>query len=341
MSDSVDRVFVHALSTVKKIPRTGSARPPAADRLKLYGLYKQSMEGDVEGVMARPKGDGVEEMAERDKWDAWSAQHGLSRTEAKRNYISTLIETMHKYASSTPEARELVAELEFVWDQVKANSASGSSGDGQTLANQRTSTSVKESKRSREKGEPPEYARSSTSALRLLRPASENDPEEDLDDISDEEEEEGDEEQKQEDPDNINADDPNSSPLTRRNSSTQPPYELRNRKWRKRVESSLIKLTAEVAALREQLEANRMWRRGYRKGLGKWLIWFVWASVRHVVVDALVLLAIGVWIRRKKGRVGRNGEVVSGAQVGGWVGRIVEAVVERVLGFDIVRSIGR
>jgi hypothetical protein len=38
-----DRVFVHALNTVKRIPRTGTARPPAAERLKLYGLYKQSM----------------------------------------------------------------------------------------------------------------------------------------------------------------------------------------------------------------------------------------------------------------------------------------------------------
>lgn len=39
----LDRVFVHALNTVKRIPRTGTARPPAAERLKLYGLYKQSM----------------------------------------------------------------------------------------------------------------------------------------------------------------------------------------------------------------------------------------------------------------------------------------------------------
>lgn len=39
----LDRVFVHALNTVKRIPRTGTARPPAAERLMLYGLYKQSM----------------------------------------------------------------------------------------------------------------------------------------------------------------------------------------------------------------------------------------------------------------------------------------------------------
>lgn len=63
-----DRVFVHALNTVKKIPRTGSARPPSSDRLKLYGLYKQSMEGDVAGVMARPEGEGERERAEREKW---------------------------------------------------------------------------------------------------------------------------------------------------------------------------------------------------------------------------------------------------------------------------------
>lgn len=37
-----DRVFSHALNTVNKI-RTGSEKPPAAVRLKLYGLYKQSM----------------------------------------------------------------------------------------------------------------------------------------------------------------------------------------------------------------------------------------------------------------------------------------------------------
>lgn len=68
---NTDRVFVHALNTVKRIPRTGSARPPDADRLRLYGLYKQSTEGDVEGVMAKPSardsgtGDGISEL---DKW---------------------------------------------------------------------------------------------------------------------------------------------------------------------------------------------------------------------------------------------------------------------------------
>lgn len=107
-----DRVFVHALNTVKKIPKTGASRPPPADRLRLYGLYKQAMEGDVDGVMMRPSSRGEGEDAEgglqgeelkreRDKWDAWDAQRGVSRTEAKRRYIEALIDTMHKYASTT------------------------------------------------------------------------------------------------------------------------------------------------------------------------------------------------------------------------------------------------
>lgn len=81
----LDRVFVHALNTVKRIPRTGTARPPTAERLKLYGLYKQSMgkyrgwreqeiivnkgtEGDVEGVMHRPVGNTADVYAECEKW---------------------------------------------------------------------------------------------------------------------------------------------------------------------------------------------------------------------------------------------------------------------------------
>jgi acyl-CoA-binding protein len=102
-------VFVHALNTVKKIPKTGASRPPPADRLRLYGLYKQSMEGDVDGVMERPMSIGSNEEGpkgeelnrERDKYDAWNAQKGISRTNAKRRYIEALIETMHRYASTT------------------------------------------------------------------------------------------------------------------------------------------------------------------------------------------------------------------------------------------------
>ena len=104
MGFGLDRVFVHALNTVKKIPKTGAARPPPSDRMRLYGLYKQAMEGDVDGVMERPtasSGLPAEQLhREQDKFDAWNAQKSLSRTDAKRRYIEALIETMHKYATT-------------------------------------------------------------------------------------------------------------------------------------------------------------------------------------------------------------------------------------------------
>ena len=63
------------------------------------------MEGDVDGVMEQPMaGNGLtpEELhRERDKWDAWNSQKGLTRTEAKRRYVEALIETMYRYANTS------------------------------------------------------------------------------------------------------------------------------------------------------------------------------------------------------------------------------------------------
>lgn len=61
----------------------------------------------MDGVMERPKGprldrdDNEDTIKDQEKWDAWDSQQGLSKTEAKRRYIEALIETMHKYASTT------------------------------------------------------------------------------------------------------------------------------------------------------------------------------------------------------------------------------------------------
>lgn len=69
--------------------------------------------------MPRPVGFTAEDEGAKKKWDAWARERGVSKTEAKRRYITYLIETMKIYASGTLEARELLAELEYVWDQIK------------------------------------------------------------------------------------------------------------------------------------------------------------------------------------------------------------------------------
>lgn len=112
-----------AITTIRALSSRSSygslPRPPAENRIKLYGLYKQATEGDVEGIMPRPLGFSIEDEGARKKWDAWKNEEGLSKTEAKRCYISYLIDTMKIYASGSIEARELLEELIYLWDQIR------------------------------------------------------------------------------------------------------------------------------------------------------------------------------------------------------------------------------
>ncbi|KAJ5578143.1 uncharacterized protein N7459_007107 [Penicillium hispanicum] len=359
MSDSVDRVFVHALNTVKRIPRTGTARPPAAERLKLYGLYKQSMEGDVEGVMDRPIGNTLEVHAEGEKWDAWYAQRGLSRTEAKRRYISTLIDTMHEYASQTPEACELISELEFVWDQIKYNaSLSSSSGPLNAVGVPPLSRHQGSSYGSiggRLAGSAEGHGRlnprgNHDSRLRVLSPVSQPEDGEgegedyrrrrrrsteevDIEDQEDSESDEDEDEEYEEARDSLYEDQDHAStntgpgtdrtashrhrhhgqsigsgsgrsnPPARRdsNSNSQDPQTPQNSRWRRRVEQALTKMTAEIAAVREQMETRTLAHRR-RSGAWAWLKWILWAVMRQILWDLALLGVLLIWMRLRGDR---------------------------------------
>ncbi|KAG6009276.1 Autophagy protein 37 [Claviceps maximensis] len=275
MADSVDRVFVHALNTVKKIPKTGASRPPPSDRLRLYGLYKQAMEGDVDGVMEQPTAGPfltAEELhRERDKWDAWNSQKGLSRTEAKRRYIEALVETMYRYANTT-DAIELVTELEFVWNQIKHNTPSS------TASSPKATTSSNKARRQFQ-----QPLADSESPMKILSPMSEHDEAEarsqkqmDLDDAL--EERSGD-----------------------HAAST----------WQKKVVRALTKLSAEVAALREQITTGREWRSRRDRSLPAWFRWLLWMMLKHLIVDCVLLAVVLLWMRKRKD--GRLEELVRSA----------------------------
>jgi len=266
-----DRVFVHALNTVKKIPKTGAARPPPADRMRLYGLYKQAMEGDVDGVMERPTiamlqaagGNGDDVAREQDKWDAWNSQKGLSRTEAKRRYVEALIETMHRYAN-TPNALELVAELEFVWNQIKNNSSHSSSGSGESGSGGSSSdVSPRRFQQPLSGTEGP---------MKVLSPMSEEDESERR--LAEEVDQAGDE-------------DPGE-------------YARRNDKRSKRMERAIVRLSAEIAALREQIASGREWKTRKERSLSSWVGWGFVLFTKHFVVDFFVVALILLWMRRRK-----------------------------------------
>lgn len=58
-------------------------RPDNATLLKLYALYKQSTEGDVEG-----KRPGFTDMVGRAKFDAWASIKGTAGDDARVQYIA-------------------------------------------------------------------------------------------------------------------------------------------------------------------------------------------------------------------------------------------------------------
>ncbi|ROW06409.1 hypothetical protein VMCG_04405 [Cytospora schulzeri] len=268
MADSVDRVFVHALNTVKKIPKTGATRPPPTDRMRLYGLYKQAMEGDVDGVMERPNSNsglpGDELRREQDKWDAWDSQRGLSRTEAKRRYIEALIDTMHKYAT-TPNAAELVSELEFVWNQIKDNSPTSSDEFAKQLGMSAIDIGPK----------------------RFVQPASGPEgPMKILSPMSEEDEAEHDYQRR------IAADEP----------EDDGEYVKRGDRWSKKMERAIVRLSAEIAALREQITTGREWRSKKERSFGAWVSWSLWVVTKHVVADIFMLALVLLWMRRRKDR---------------------------------------
>lgn len=350
---SPDRVFVHALATVRRLPRTGSSRPPPSARLRLYGLYKQSMEGDVLAILPRPtlpppspalndssspsettkntpatsnngnqnnnnNANAVHRYASRDlrtreaqaeieKWDAWHACAGMTRTEAKRRYISTLIETMKEYASGTSESRELVGELEFVWSQIQNQNSQSSAGSGSGSGREGEGSSPRRSGMSIVKmdsftGELPGRSggrsmsgvgmsrrdTEKTGGMRVLSPVSQRDPEDVVEGTEDDDER------------------PEAHPLPLSSASTDPSQ------WRTSIEDHLRRLSTEIAALREQLSSNHLlssssyspytyhqlslrWKIWYR--ILAWGRWFAWAAVRQVAINIVILAALLLWGR--------------------------------------------
>jgi acyl-CoA-binding protein len=77
MSDLKAR-FEAASAAVKKL----KADPGNDTKLRLYALYKQALEGDVQG-----KRPGFTDMIGRAKYDAWARAKGTSAEAAMQQYI--------------------------------------------------------------------------------------------------------------------------------------------------------------------------------------------------------------------------------------------------------------
>jgi diazepam-binding inhibitor (GABA receptor modulator, acyl-CoA-binding protein) len=73
--------FEAAVAGSKSLP----TKPDNATLLKLYALYKQATEGDVEG-----KRPGFTDMVGRAKFDAWMAIQGKTTDAAMKEYVALI-----------------------------------------------------------------------------------------------------------------------------------------------------------------------------------------------------------------------------------------------------------
>lgn len=140
---TVDAAFTKAVATIKQLTSGPNAlkTPPPERRHLLYGLFKQSMEGNVDGMMPRPPngGDNASKTAQS-KWDAWKSQEGLTKQQAKLEYVRCLLDTMHalrpKEMKETPPAW---VELEKVYEEASLSASANASVNASTNATANTS----------------------------------------------------------------------------------------------------------------------------------------------------------------------------------------------------------
>lgn len=78
--------------------------------------------------------------------------------------------------------------------------------------------------------------------------------------------------------------------------------EQKSSRWQKKVERAVTKLSAEVAALREQITTGREWRSKKDRSFHAWFGWILWVMLKHLVVDCVLLAIVLIWMRKRKDR---------------------------------------
>jgi pimeloyl-ACP methyl ester carboxylesterase/acyl-CoA-binding protein len=85
--------FEAAVEKVAGAPKGGPLKPSNEMKLKMYALYRQAKDGDVQG--SRP---GMMDVVGRFKYDAWAELKGMSREDAMRRYTEEVESFERKFA---------------------------------------------------------------------------------------------------------------------------------------------------------------------------------------------------------------------------------------------------
>ncbi|MGH8481265.1 MAG: acyl-CoA-binding protein [Nevskiaceae bacterium] len=91
--------FEAAVEKVATAPKGGPLKPSNEMKLRMYALYRQARDGDVQG-----KRPGMMDLAGRFKYDAWAELKGMARDEAMRRYAEEVESFERKFANAARQA---------------------------------------------------------------------------------------------------------------------------------------------------------------------------------------------------------------------------------------------
>lgn len=92
MTTDIRKAFEAAIQQVQNAPKDGKFKPGVDYQLKMYSLYRQAKDGDVQG-----KRPGLLDMVGRAKYDAWAKLKGMAAEEAMRQYVAEVEAVAKKY----------------------------------------------------------------------------------------------------------------------------------------------------------------------------------------------------------------------------------------------------
>lgn len=91
--------FEAAVQKVANAPKDGPMKPSNEMKLKMYALYRQARDGDVQG-----KRPGMMDVVGRFKYDAWTALKGMSSDDAMRQYVAEIESLERKFTGTAKQA---------------------------------------------------------------------------------------------------------------------------------------------------------------------------------------------------------------------------------------------
>lgn len=91
---TLEQQFQAAVEKVRTAPKDGGFKPDNSYKLRMYALFRQATDGDVQG-----KRPGMLDVIGRFKYDAWAAMKGTDRAQAMRDYIAEVEKVEQQYGT--------------------------------------------------------------------------------------------------------------------------------------------------------------------------------------------------------------------------------------------------